>query len=324
MSEEHSIEPLLTEEKNRYTLFPIKYWDIFNMYKEHEKSIWHADEIDYKSDVHEFEKLSDNERHFIETILAFFAGADGIVIENLMTNFSKEIKIPEATAFYACQTFMEQVHSETYSKLLETYIKDKDKRNKLFNAIEEIPCVKKKAEWALKWLDTKNSFAERLVAFSVVEGVFFSASFCAIFWLKERSIMSSCLGHSNELISIDEALHCNFAILLYKYVVAKLSVERMHEIFREAVEIEKEFITESLPCSLINMNKNLMIQYIKFVANHWLKKYEYPELYPGVSNPFSFMILNNVDIKANFFEVRPGQYQKPMISTSTITIKDDF
>jgi ribonucleoside-diphosphate reductase beta chain len=321
-------EPMLQESIDRFTNFPIIYSDIWKEYKTQEAALWTAEEIDYNADLDDWNKLNDDERYFIEHVLAFFAGADGIVLENLMGNFAQEVQWAEARAFYAVQGYIEQVHSQTYSQLIETFIKDPKRKKQLFNAIEEIPCVKRKAEWALKWMDPKKaSFAERLVAFSVVEGIFFSGSFCAIFWLKSRGKMVKALGTSNELIARDEGLHCRFAITLYKHLKNKLSKETIHKIFREAVSIEREFITESLPCKLIGMNSTLMTQYIKYVADYWVSKLGYPKIY-NVNNPFSFMDLNGMDGKTNFFEKRTTEYSRASAVTSksdrSFEMGDDF
>jgi ribonucleoside-diphosphate reductase beta chain len=324
-------EPMLVVDNNRFTLFPIKHHDIWLLFKKHERAIWHAEELDYHADKEDYVKLTNDEKFFIENILAFFAGADGIVMENLMSNFSKEIQWPEVRAFYSIQGFMEQVHSETYSLLIDTYISDSKKKEKLFKAIDEIPCVKRKAEWALKWMDPKTaSFAERLVAFAVVEGIFFSGSFCAIFWLKSRGIMCKALGKSNEFISRDENLHCELAILLYNKLKHKLTKDRIYEIFKEAIEIETNFIIESIPCKLVGMNSNLMTKYIKYVSSFWMHQLlttsgkHCPKLY-NVKNPFPFMDMIGIDGKSNFFEQRPTEYAKPKIDKQAFNeINDDF
>jgi ribonucleoside-diphosphate reductase beta chain len=278
-------------------------------------------------------KLNDGERFVIEHVLAFFAGSDGIVMENVSGNFSTDVQIPEARAFYAEQNKIEQVHSTTYSLLIDTYVPDPKRKDELFRAIETIPCVKKKADWAMKWMNASTAtFAERLVAFSVVEGVFFSGSFCVIFWLKSRGIMISGLGKSNELIARDENLHCRFAITLYSYIENKLSKERIHEIFKEAVEIESNFITESIPCKLLGMNSSSMIRYIKFVANYWMtqlktdKGKKCPPAY-NVTNPFSFMDMNGLDAKNNFFESVTTEYRKKpdaKLNSFTNIYNEDF
>ncbi len=309
-------EPMLKPDINRFTIFPIKRSDIWKAYKDHEKAAWTAEELDYSADKIEWDQLSKDEKFFIEHILAFFAGSDGIVMENINNNFANEVQWPEARSFYAFQSYIEQVHSQVYSTLIETYIDDPKRKDELFRAIETIPCVKRKAEWAMKWMDPeKASFAERLVAFAVVEGVFFSGSFCSIFWLKSRGIMVSGLGKSNELIARDENLHCSFAILLYNHLNNKLSKERIWDIFREAVDIECQFITESIPCKLIGMNSSLMIRYIKYISNYWMHQLisstgrKCPNYYT-VKNPFSFMDNSGLDSKTNFFEQRVTEYAR--------------
>ena len=302
-------EHILTENPNRFVIFPLKYKDIWEKYKTAQMSNWTAEEIELSPDLVDWdEKLNDSERHYIKNVLAFFAASDGIVNENLAENFLKEVQYPEAKFFYGFQIAMENVHSETYSLLIDTYIRDNEEKNRLFNAIETVPSVKKKADWALKWIDSE-SFAERLIAFAAVEGIFFSGSFCAIFWLKKRGLMPG-LTFSNELISRDEALHCEFACLLHnKYIQNKVSEERIKEIICEAVEIEKEFITDSLPVSLIGMNEKLMAQYIEFVADFWLVELGCSKVF-NVENPFDFMDMLSLQGKTNFFEKRVGEYQK--------------
>jgi ribonucleotide reductase beta subunit family protein with ferritin-like domain len=310
------LEPLLTPDINRFTVFPIKHSKLWEAFKTHERAAWVAEELDYSADKDEWNLLTNDERYFIENILAFFAGSDGIVMENINKNFSSEVQWPEARAFYSIQGYIEQVHSQVYSTLIDTYIDDSARKDQLFRAIETIPCVKKKAEWALKWMDSSRPFAERLVAFAVVEGLFFSGSFCAIFWLKSRGVMISGLGKSNELIARDENLHCSFAIMLYAELQNKLTTERIHEIFREAVDIEIEFITQSIKCDLVGMNSRDMITYIKYVANFWLTQLntatgkKCARLYQKVKNPFPFMDRNNLENKTNFFEQRTTEYQR--------------
>ena len=303
------MEHILQENKDRFVMFPLKYHDIWEMYKTQQHSFWTAEEIDLAQDLTDWnEKLNDNEQHFIKMILAFFAASDGIVNENLAENFLKEVQYPEAKCFYGFQIAMENVHSETYSLLIDTYIKDSKERDHLFNAIETVPSVKKKADWALKWIDSE-SFAERLIAFAAVEGIFFSGSFCSIFWLKKRGLMPG-LAFSNELISRDEGLHCEFACLLHnKHITNKVSQERITEIITEAVEIEKEFVTDSLPVSLIGMNAKLMQQYIEFVADYWLSELGCKKFY-NAENPFDFMDMLSLQNKSNFFEKRVSEYQK--------------
>lgn len=306
-------EPLLKENKDRFVLFPIQNNDIWQMYKKAEASFWTAEEVDLSHDIKDWEKLNPGERHFISHVLAFFAASDGIVNENLAINFIREVQVPEARCFYGFQIMMENIHSEMYSLLIDTYVKDGEEKNKLFKAIETVPCVKKKAEWALRWI-TKGSFAERLVAFAAVEGIFFSGSFCSIFWLKKRGIMPG-LSFSNELISRDEGLHCDFACLLYSHLKERLSQERIHEIIGNAVEIEKEFVVDALPVDLIGMNSRLMSQYIEFVADRLLVALGYSKLYRA-TNPFDFMELISLQGKTNFFEKRVGEYQKAGVMAS--------
>ncbi len=301
-------EPILKDNPNRYTLFPLKWADIWKAYENHKKAFWTAQEIDYSADQDDWEKLNDDERYFIEHILAFFAGSDGIVLENLITNFCNDVQIPEARCFYGFQAMMENIHSEVYSLLIETYVKDPERKTMLFNAIETIPCVSQKADWAVKWINKDTSFAERLVAFAVVEGIFFSGSFCAIFWLKSRGKMVKALGKSNELIARDEGLHTDFAVLLYSHLIDKLSQEKIEEIVKDAVDIEVNFICESLPCRLIGMNSTMMTQYIKFVADRLVQQLGYGKIY-NTQNPFAFMDNMNLDGKTNFFEQRVTEYQ---------------
>lgn len=303
------IEPILQENKNRFVIFPIKHHDIWEWYKKMEASFWTAEEIDLSPDIIDWEqKLNDDERHFIKHVLAFFAASDGIVNENLAENFLSEVQYTEAKFFYGFQIAIENIHSETYSLLIDTYIKDKKEKDYLFKAIETLDCVKKKANWALRWIEN-GSFAERLVAFAAVEGIFFSGSFCSIFWLKKRGLMPG-LSFSNELISRDEGLHCDFACLLYtKHLVNKMPKSQIEEIIRDAVEIEKEFVTDALPVKLIGMNSDLMTQYIEFVADRLLVELGNEKIY-NVSNPFDFMDMINLQGKTNFFEKRVGEYQK--------------
>ena len=302
-------EHILEENPNRFVIFPLKYRDIWDKYKQAQMSNWTSEEIELSPDLVDWdEKLNDNEKHYIKNVLAFFAASDGIVNENLAENFLKEVQYPEAKFFYGFQIAIENVHSETYSLLIDTYIRDTEEKNRLFNAIETVPSVQKKAQWALKWIDS-DSFAERLIAFAAVEGIFFSGSFCAIFWLKKRGLMPG-LTFSNELISRDEALHCEFACLLHnKYIQNKVSEERIKEIICDAVEIEKEFISDSLPVSLIGMNEKLMAQYIEFVADFWLVELGCSKVFNS-ENPFDFMEMLSLQGKTNFFEKRVGEYQK--------------
>ncbi|HMT28587.1 MAG TPA: ribonucleoside-diphosphate reductase small subunit [Bacteroidia bacterium] len=301
------MELLLQENAERFVLLPIKYPEIWKMYKKHEASFWTAEEIDLSADLKDWERLSNDEQHFVKHVLAFFAASDGIVNENLAVNFMKEVQLPEARCFYGFQIMIENIHSETYSLLIDTYIKDSVEKKRLFNAIETVPCVQKKAQWALKWINN-GSFAERLVAFAAVEGIFFSGSFCSIFWLKKRGLMPG-LSFSNELISRDEGLHCDFACLLYGMLENKLSQERIYEIIKDAVENEREFVTDALPVSLIGMNAKLMCQYIEFVADRLLVALGYPKIY-NATNPFDFMETISLQGKTNFFEKRVAEYQK--------------
>lgn len=305
-------EKILKETDNRFVLFPIRYREIWDMYKKHVQAFWVAEEIDLTPDLtHWKNKLNDDERHFVKHVLAFFAASDGIVNENLVVNFMQDVTIPEARCFYGFQIAMENIHSETYSLLIDTYISDNEEKNALFNAIETMPCVQKKAQWALKWIETAPSFAHRLVAFAAVEGIFFSGSFCSIFWLKNRGLMPG-LGHSNELISRDEGLHTQFACLLYSMLEHRLSQLEIEAIICNAVEVEKEFVTDALPVSLIGMNAKLMAQYIEFVADHLLNALGYKKVY-NVENPFSFMDMISLTGKTNFFERRVSEYIKPAV-----------
>ncbi|HKR05518.1 MAG TPA: ribonucleoside-diphosphate reductase small subunit [Bacteroidia bacterium] len=301
------MEILLEENKDRFVLLPIKYPAIWEMYKKHEQSFWTAEEIDLHPDLKDWGKINDDERHFIKHVLAFFAASDGIVNENLAVNFMKEVQLPEARCFYGFQIMMENIHSETYSLLIDTYIQDPAEKDKLLHAIDTIPCVQRKAEWALRWINN-GSFAERLVAFAAVEGIFFSGSFCSIFWLKKRGLMPG-LSFSNELISRDEGLHCDFACLLYGMLDKKLSQEKIYSIIRDAVECEHEFVTDALPVSLIGMNAKLMCQYIEFVADRLLMSLGYPKIYNSL-NPFDFMEMISLQGKTNFFEKRVSEYKK--------------
>lgn len=314
-------EPILKENPNRFVLFPIAHDDIWGMYKKAEASFWTAEEIDLSADLYDWEnKLNDDERHFVKHVLAFFAASDGIVNENLAENFLAEVQYTEAKFFYGFQVAIENIHSETYSLLIDSYIKDTAEKNKLFKAIDTLDCVKKKAEWALRWIE-EGSFAERLVAFAAVEGIFFSGSFCSIFWLKKRGLMPG-LSFSNELISRDEGLHCDFACLLYNsHVVNKLPKENIREIITNAVEIEKEFVTDALPVKLIGMNAELMQQYIEFVADRLLVELGNEKVY-NVSNPFDFMDMINLQGKTNFFEKRVGEYQKAGVLSGDKDAKD--
>ena len=308
-------EPILKENPNRFVLFPIQHADIWKMYKKQEASIWTAEELDLSPDLLDWEnKLNDDERFFIKHVLAFFAASDGIVNENLAENFLSEVQYTEAKFFYGFQIMMENIHSETYSLLIDTYIKDTKEKNYLFNAIETFDPVKKKAEWAIRWIEN-GSYAERLISFAAVEGIFFSGSFCSIYWLKKRGLMPG-LTFSNELISRDEGLHCDFSCLLYNnHLVNKLPKEQVQKIIADAVEIEKEFVTESLPVRLIGMNADLMSQYIEFVADRLLTELGNDKIY-NTSNPFDFMDMINLQGKTNFFEKRVGEYQKAGVLNS--------
>lgn len=336
VAEINASEPILKPDMNRFSLFPIKRHDIWQAYKNHEKAHWLAEELDYSADKMEWEQLTKDEKYFIEHILAFFNGSDRIVMENISKNFATEIQWPEALAFYSFQNYIEQIHSQVYSTLIDTYIEDPVRKDQLFRAIETIPCVKRKAEWAMKWMDpNRATFAERLIAFAVIEGVFFSGSFCAIFWLKSRGIMVSGLGKSNEFISRDENLHCAFAIMLYNnYVNNKLSKQKIWEIFKDAVDIETQFINESIPCKLIGMNSSHMERYIKTVSNHWMTQLttasgrKCPKLY-NAKNPFSFMDMIGIDGKTNFFEQRTTEYARSTLNAAQAsevfnTLNDDF
>ena len=319
-------EILLKENKDRFVILPINYPRIWEQYKKHEASFWTAEEIDLSGDLKDWANLNDGERHFISHVLAFFAASDGIVNENLAVNFMSEVQLPEARCFYGFQIMMENIHSETYALLIDTYIKDPQEKYRLFHAIETIPAVKKKAEWALRWIQN-GTFAERLVAFAAVEGIFFSGSFCSIFWMKKRGFMPG-LTFSNELISRDEGLHCEFACLLYSMLNNQLSKEEVFRIIGHAVEIEKEFITDALPVALIGMNAKLMQQYIEFVADRWLDELGYPKMF-NATNPFDFMEMISMEGKTNFFEKRVGDYQKSGVMGATkesqaFSLEEDF
>ncbi len=320
------MEPLLTENKNRFVLFPIQHADIWQMYKQAMASFWTADEIDLAQDQKDWENLNDGERHFISHVLAFFAASDGIVNENLAINFMQEVQSPEARCFYGFQVMMENIHSETYSLLIDTYIKDGAEKHRLLNALDTVPAVSKKGEWALKWINSPE-FAERLIAFAAVEGIFFSGSFCSIFWLKKRGLMPG-LTFSNELISRDEGLHCDFACLLYNnHLVNKLDPARVLSIIADAVEIEKEFVTDALPVNLIGMNAKAMQQYIEFVADRLLVSLGLPKEY-NATNPFDFMELISLQGKTNFFEKRVAEYQKAGVMSertdNVFSLDEDF
>lgn len=317
MKENYSLpEPILQENPNRFVIFPIEHHDIWEMYKNQEACIWTAEEIDLSADIDDWRNnLNDNERHFVKHILAFFAASDGIVNENLAENFVKEVQYSEAKFFYGFQIMMENIHSETYSLLIDTYISDPAEKSMLFNAVETIPAVKKKAEWAFKWIESLH-FQERLIAFAAVEGIFFSGSFCSIFWLKKRGLMPG-LSFSNELISRDEGMHCDFAVLLHNnHLANKVSEERIKEILLSALEIEKEFITESLPVKLIGMNQDLMKQYLEFVTDRLLVDLGCSRVFNS-ENPFDFMANISLQGKTNFFEKRVAEYQKAGVLNSS-------
>jgi len=310
-------EPLLKENPRRFVIFPIQYHDIWQMYKKAEASFWTAEEVDLSKDGQHWETLKDEERYFISHVLAFFAASDGIVNENLVERFTQEVQVTEARCFYGFQIAMENIHSEMYSLLIDTYIKDPKERDHLFNAIETLECVKKKADWALNWIGNKDAaFGERVVAFAAVEGIFFSGSFAAIFWLKKRGLMPG-LTFSNELISRDEGLHCDFACLMFKHLVNKPSKERVTEIIKNAVAIEQEFLTEALPVKLIGMNCDMMKQYIEFVADRLMLELGFDKLY-RVENPFDFMENISLEGKTNFFEKRVGEYQRMGVMSGTV------
>jgi ribonucleotide reductase beta subunit family protein with ferritin-like domain len=309
-------EPLLIPDDNRFVMFPIKYDDIWQMYKKQIDCFWRAEEIDLTKDLAHWDTLSSEERFFLSMILAFFAASDGIVLENLGLRFMNEVQVSEARAFYGFQIAMENIHSQTYSLLIETYIKDSQEKDKLFSALENYDCIKKKGDWAQKWIkDNRSGFATRLIAFACVEGIFFSGAFCSIYWMKKRGLMPG-LTFSNELISRDEALHCEFAVLLYSKLINKVKKSRVHEIIKEAVEIETEFICEALPCRLIGMNSQLMTQYIQFCADRLCVQLGYDKIY-NTCNPFDFMELISLEGKVNFFERYNDSYA---LATKT---KDD-
>ena len=323
-----SEEPLLQKSSRKYVLFPIKYNKVWDMYKKQEQAFWTAEEIDFSADISDFNNLTPNEKEFIENILAFFAGSDGIIFENINCNFSKEIEIPEIRTCYGFQAMMENVHSECYSLMIETYIKDPIRKDQLLNAIEKLPAVQEKARWAEKWLNVDIPLSKRLVAFAIVEGIFFAGSFCAIFWLKNiKGVMTKALAKSNELIARDESLHVEFSVLLYSYINNKIEEKDIHLIFEEAVNIEIRFITESLKCNLLGMNKEKMIQYIQFTADRLLNQLGYSKLY-SVSCPFSFMDTISLEGKTNFFEQRVTEYNRAEQLNGTgldnVSVLDEF
>ena len=315
-----AVEPLLDPNEDRHVIFPIRHPDIWSKYKQHMAVFWTPEEIDLAKDMKDWEKLSDNERHFIKHILGFFAGSDGIVMENLSTRFTREVQWPEARHFYAVQNLMEAVHSETYSLLIDTYIKDPQEKSDILRAIKTIPCVEKKAKWALEWIDSDEAnFATRLIGFAAVEGIFFSGAFCAIFWLKQRGIMPG-LTLSNEFIARDEGIHTDFACLMYSKLVNRLPKAKAHKIIREAVKIEKHFITKALPCQLIGMNADLMKNYIEFVADRLSLQLGYSKIY-GATNPFDFMERISLENKDNFFEKRVSTYAKAKVGKDATTME---
>jgi len=318
-------EPLLAPDDNRFVMFPIQHQDIWEMYKKQVDCFWRAEEIDLSKDLTHWETLNADEKQFISMILAFFAASDGIVLENLAVRFMSDVQVSEARAFYGFQIAMENIHSQTYSLLIETYIKNEDEKMKLFQAIDHFPCIKKKSDWAQKWIkDNRSSFATRLVAFACIEGIFFSGAFCSIFWLKKRGLMPG-LTFSNELISRDEALHCEFAILLYSKLVRKIPKTKIHELIKEAVSIETEFICEALPCRLIGMNSKMMTQYIQFVADRLCLQLGYDKIY-DVANPFDFMELISLEGKTNFFERVVSDYSlaNKTVDENTFEFSEDF
>ena len=319
-----SQEPLLTPDDSRFVMFPINHDDVWKMYKKQVDCFWRAEEIDLSKDLSHWESLNADERFFISMILAFFAASDGIVLENLASRFMNDVQISEARAFYGFQIAIENIHNECYSLLIDSYIKDKEEKDKLFNAIIHYPCIKKKSDWAQKWIhDNRSSFATRLVAFACVEGIFFSGAFCSIYWLKKRGLMPG-LTFSNELISRDEALHCEFAVLLYSKLQKKIEKNRIYDIIKEAVDIETEFICDALPCKLIGMNSDLMTQYIKFVADRLVVQLGYKKIY-NVANPFEWMELISLEGKTNFFERRVAEYSLAnKASDDAFNFTDDF
>ena len=318
------MEPILSETSNRYVLQPIVWTKVWEAYKKHQQAFWTAEEIDFPADITDWQMLNENEQFFISNVLSFFAGSDGIIFENLSINFIDEIKVPEIRAYYGWQAAMETIHSETYALMIDTYIPDESKY-KIFNGIQELPGVKKKAEWTQKWLSQEIPFQERLVAFTIVEGIFFSGSFCAIFWLKYvKKLMTKALGKSNELIARDESLHTDFGVLLYSYIENRLSDERITHMMRSAVEIEKEFICDSFQCNLIGINAESMKMYIEFQADRLIEKFGYNKIY-NAECPFSFMDTMSLDGKSNFFEQRVTDYNRPeQIEDKELEYLDNF
>jgi ribonucleoside-diphosphate reductase beta chain len=318
------MEPILSETSNRYVLQPIVWTKVWEAYKKHQQAFWTAEEIDFPADITDWKKLNENEQFFISNVLSFFAGSDGIIFENLSINFIDEIKVPEIRAYYGWQAAMETIHSETYALMIDTYIPEESKY-KIFNGIQELPGVKKKAEWTQKWLSQEIPFQERLVAFTIVEGIFFSGSFCAIFWLKYvKKLMTKALGKSNELIARDESLHTDFGVLLYSYIENRLSDERITDMMKSAVEIEKEFICDSFQCNLIGINADSMKTYIEFQADRLIEKFGYKKIYNAIC-PFNFMDTMSLDGKSNFFEQRVTDYNRPeQIEDKELQYLDDF
>src|SRR6056300_1921997 len=316
------MEPILVPNPSRFTTFPIKYPDLWKLYKKAIASFWTTEEVDLSADMNDWNKMNDQERYFIKHILAFFAGSDGIVMENLNLNFASEVQISEARSFYSYQEFNESIHGETYSLLIDTYVDDHDEKTKLFKAIETIPCIQKKARWAMNWFSKDQPFVERLVAFACVEGIFFSGAFCAIYWLKKRGLMPG-LCFSNELISRDEGLHQEFAVELFKLLKNKPTTDTIHSIIKEAVEIEKGFILDALPCNLIGMNSEKMSEYIEYVSDRLLKQIGQPPIWNS-KNPFDFMENISLDGKTNFFEKRVGDYGKLDDDTDEIGFDEEF
>jgi ribonucleotide reductase beta subunit family protein with ferritin-like domain len=319
------MEPILSETSNRYVLQPIIWKKVWEAYKQHQQAFWTAEEIDFSADISDWEKLNSDEKFFISNVLSFFAGSDGIIFENISINFIQEIKVPEIRAYYGWQAAMETIHSETYALMIDTYITDYSEKIKILNGIKELPGVKKKAEWTKKWLDKDIPFQERLVAFTIVEGIFFAGSFCSIFWLKYvKKLMTKALGKSNELIARDESLHTDFGVLLYSYIINRLSDKKIGEMMSSAVEIEKEFICDSFSCNLIGINASSMSTYIEFQADRLLQKFGYSKYY-NVECPFSFMDTMSLDGKSNFFEQRVTDYNRPeQIIDKKIEYVEDF
>lgn len=324
------MEPIMVERSNKYVMFPVSYPDIYAMYKKAASAYWTADEINFTQDLVDIDRLTSNERNFIMHVLAFFAASDGIVMENLATRFSQEIPVAEVKAFYAFQNAMEAVHSETYSLLIDTYVRDAVEKDRLFNAVTNFPAIKEKADWAIQWIENKEaSFGQRLIGFAIVEGLFFSASFCAIFWLRERGLLPG-LSFANQLIARDESMHTEFACMLYSKLENRLPESHARAMVVDAVDIERRFITESIPCSMIAMNADLMTEYIKYIADRLMISLGYSKIYQAM-NPFSFMEKSAADVKQSFFEVRVSEYAKPVSFVagksalpSVLEISDDF